>query len=80
VNLEDLYATQGFVDRRVRCASPPDEEAGPSLPPIVTSWRGRLFIQDGHHRLAWMKFHGGRTAEVIVVMKQIGQIPDSARP
>lgn len=68
VRLDDLYATQGFITHRKQ-----QHESGSDSPdyegmwPVVVNWAGRMFIQDGHHRLARLKLAGRKTARAVIV-------------
>lgn len=57
VELRRLVATQRYVTRSKRSHR---------YPPIVVAHRGRLYIQDGHHRLARLVERGCKTATVLL--------------
>lgn len=65
VKLSDLYATQDFVDRdvvgKMLKSWKPEGDA-----PTVARIDGKLYIADGHHRLAAAKFGGAKEVTVKV--------------
>ena len=68
VALRGLIATQAFVySRRNRSVA---EEGNIGLAakwPVIVRWRGRSYIQDGHHRLSRLRWKGRKTATVLLI-------------